>query len=41
MVETDYFFEIKLMVDEITRSFYCGVDFADEDEVEENQNLYG
>jgi len=39
--ETDYFFEIKLMVDEITKDVSIViVDFADEDEVEESKSLW-
>ncbi len=39
--ETDYFFEIKLMVDEITKDVSIVIiDFADEDEVEESKSLW-
>ncbi|MFC4740626.1 START-like domain-containing protein [Flavobacterium ponti] len=39
--ETDYFFEIKLMVDEITKDVSIViVDFADEDEIEESKSLW-
>jgi uncharacterized protein YndB with AHSA1/START domain len=40
-VETDYFFEIKLMVDEITKDVSIVItDFADEDELEESKLLW-
>ncbi|WP_338409220.1 START-like domain-containing protein [uncultured Flavobacterium sp.] len=39
--ETEYYFEIKLMVDEITKDVSIViVDFADEDEVEESKLLW-
>jgi uncharacterized protein YndB with AHSA1/START domain len=39
--ESDYFFEIKLMVDEITKDVSIVIiDFADEDEVEESKSLW-
>lgn len=39
--ESDYFFEIKLMVDEITKDVsIVVVDFADEDEIEESKSLW-
>ena len=39
--ESDYFFEIKLLVDEITKDVSIViVDFADEDEVEESKSLW-
>lgn len=39
--ETDYYFEIKLMVDEITKDVSIVIiDFADEDEVEESKLLW-
>jgi uncharacterized protein YndB with AHSA1/START domain len=39
--ESDYFFEIRLMVDEITKDVSIViVDFADEDEIEESKSLW-
>lgn len=39
--ESDYFFEIKLMVDEITKDVSIVIiDFADQDEVEESKSLW-
>jgi uncharacterized protein YndB with AHSA1/START domain len=39
--ESDYFFEIRLMVDEITKDVsIVVVDFADEDEIQESKSLW-
>ena len=39
--ETDYFFELKIMEDEITKDVSIVIsDFADEDELEENKLLW-
>ena len=39
--ESDYFFELKLMVDEITKDVSIVItDFADEDEIEESKSLW-
>lgn len=39
--ESDYFFEIRLMVDEITKDVSIViVDFADQDEIEESKSLW-
>lgn len=39
--DSDYFFEIRLMVDEITKDVsIVVVDFADEDEIEESKSLW-